>query len=354
MTGKMPRILAIDDTPANLMTLCSVLEDSFDLQFATSGKAGLALALEAPPELILLDIMMPELDGFETCRLLKMEPRLQNVPVIFITALTDLESQLIGLSMGAADYITKPINVSIARQRIRNLVEREQLRAEVEQQRDALETTLKEKVGLLYEIHHRVKNNLQVISSLLRLEAARAVHPDTASALGEMQGRIRAMALLHETLYRTGASAEIDLAAYLRNLSEQVFRTMNTRGGSIRLVTDLTPVKVSIEQATPCGLMVNELISNCLKHGFPDGHRGEVMVELRPVNDGGQMLLCVSDTGIGMAKIVPAQQLTTLGLQLVSDMVKQLGGTAEMESVSGTRFSMTFTRACPRAALEVP
>ena len=139
MSAPRPTILAIDDTPANLLTLGSLLEKEFELQFATSGPAGLALALDAPPDLILLDVMMPEVDGFETFKRLAAQPTLKHVPVIFVTALGDVDSEGKGLALGAADYIAKPINVTIARQRIRNLLERERLRKEVETQRDSMD-----------------------------------------------------------------------------------------------------------------------------------------------------------------------------------------------------------------------
>jgi diguanylate cyclase (GGDEF)-like protein/PAS domain S-box-containing protein len=138
MTEQKPRILAIDDTPANLATLGAALASEFDLQTAISGAMGLALAKESPPDLILLDVMMPEMDGYETCRRLKAEPGLKNVPVIFVTALSEIAAEEHGLSLGAADYITKPINVAISRQRIRNLLQREQIRKELESQRDLL------------------------------------------------------------------------------------------------------------------------------------------------------------------------------------------------------------------------
>jgi len=139
MTHAKPRILAIDDTPINLMALGAALVPDFDLQLATSGAMGLALAQESPPELILLDVMMPEMDGFEVCRRLKSLPRLKHVPVMFITAATDITTEELGLSLGAADYIAKPINVEIARQRIRNLLERERLRQDLQVEIDARE-----------------------------------------------------------------------------------------------------------------------------------------------------------------------------------------------------------------------
>ena len=138
MTDARPRILIIDDTPANLMTLGAVLEKEFDLQIATSGPMGLALVEHNPPELILLDIMMPEMNGFEVCQRLKAEPKLQHIPVIFITSLDDPASEAQGLALGALDYITKPFNVEITRQRIRNLLEREHLNQKVQMQHDLL------------------------------------------------------------------------------------------------------------------------------------------------------------------------------------------------------------------------
>jgi len=142
MTQRRPRILAIDDTPANLLALGAVLEDDVDLRVATSGRAGLALAAQSLPDLILLDVMMPVMDGYETCRQLKQDPRLSTIPVIFLTALSSMDAESTGLSLGAADYITKPINVAIARHRIRNLLEREGLRREVTTQRDELQSLI--------------------------------------------------------------------------------------------------------------------------------------------------------------------------------------------------------------------
>lgn len=142
MTQRRPQILAIDDTPANLLALGAVLEDDFDLRVATSGRAGLALAAQSQPDLILLDVMMPVMDGYETCRQLKQDPSLRTIPVIFLTALSTMDAESEGLALGAADYITKPINVAIARHRIRNLLEREGLRKEVTAQRDELQSLI--------------------------------------------------------------------------------------------------------------------------------------------------------------------------------------------------------------------
>ena len=144
-TRLKPRILAIDDTPANLMTLGAALSAEYDIQFATRGQEGLSLAQTVLPNLILLDIMMPEMDGYEVCRRLKANAKLKAVPVIFVTALGDMDAEAVGLELGAADYLTKPINVRLARQRIHNLLERECFRKQLELDRDRLEEQVRER-----------------------------------------------------------------------------------------------------------------------------------------------------------------------------------------------------------------
>ena len=139
-----PSILIVDDTPVNLRTLGAALATDYDVKIATSGQTALLIAADVQPDLILLDIMMPDMDGYEVCRRIRMDNDLKHIPVVFITALKDAESETIGLELGAADYLTKPINVPIARQRISNLLEREALRKQVEAQRSELEIKVTE------------------------------------------------------------------------------------------------------------------------------------------------------------------------------------------------------------------
>ena len=214
---------------------------------------------------------------------------------------------------------------------------------ERKQAEKALRTSLREKEALLKEVHHRVKNNLQVITSLLRLETGRSAEPAVRTVLKDMQGRIQAMALLHETLYRSSTFASVDLGAYLRQLATQSFRALNTEPGSIQLDLDLASIQVGIDQAIPCGLLLNELLSNCLKHGFMDRRAGGIRIELRRAGDGPQLRLRVSDTGVGLPADFEAKRGHSLGLQLVSDLAKQLGGGLEIEPGPGTVLSVVFT-----------
>lgn len=206
---------------------------------------------------------------------------------------------------------------------------------------DALESSLRDKDALLKEVHHRVKNNLQVITSLLRLESGRSKLPGVKTVLGDMQGRIRSMALLHETLYRAGTFALVDLSAYLRQLSTQAFRTLIVRSGAIQLHLALASVKVGMDLAMPCGLLVNELITNCLKHGFPGERTGEVRIELQVIDRGPRVSLRVSDTGVGLPEDFDRRRSHSLGLQMVSDLAGQIGGTLVIGP--GATFTVTFT-----------
>ena len=206
----------------------------------------------------------------------------------------------------------------------------------------ALHTLLRDKEALLKEVHHRVKNNLQVVSSLLRLEAARDANNSTVSVLRDMQGRIQAMGLLHESLYGSGNFAAVDLAAYLRQLATQAFATFSTRSGAVRLDVHLVSVEVSMDQAITCGLLVNELVSNSLKHAFPGGRTGVLRIALQTLDTPGHFRLQISDDGVGLPPNLAQRQIRSLGLQLASDLAEQLGGPLHCGDGPGTDFQVEF------------
>ena len=205
---------------------------------------------------------------------------------------------------------------------------------------EALGTSLREKEALLKEVHHRVKNNLQVIMSLLRLEAGQIDHALTRSVLKDMQDRIRSMSLLHETIYRSGRFAQVDLADYLQQLTTQLFRSLAGQTSEVTLQLDLAPMTLEIDQAIPCGLIVNELASNCLKHGFPHGRPGGVRVELAALD--GRIRLRVTDSGVGLPPGFELAKINSLGLGLVSDLARQLRGQLEIGPGPGATFTVTF------------
>jgi PAS domain S-box-containing protein len=210
---------------------------------------------------------------------------------------------------------------------------------------ESLQASLREKESLLKEVHHRVKNNLQVITSLLRLEAGRSDQPAVKSVLKDMQNRIRSMAMLHEAIYRSESLEHVNLSTYIKQLAAHLYRSVVAEPGNIQLHLSLEPVNLTIDQALPCGLLVNELVSNAFKHGFPDGRKGEVRIELQLMDEGPNIRLRVSDTGMGLPPDFEEKRTTSLGLQLVSDLVKQLKAQLEISGgpSKGAVFEVTFT-----------
>ncbi len=188
--------------------------------------------------------------------------------------------------------------------------------------------SLREKEVLLKEIHHRVKNNLAVISSLLYLQSTYTRDEETARILQESQDRVRSMALVHETLYRSENFAAVDFAEYAQILAGQLFGIYGPTAGNIRLKTDLEKVKMPIDVAVPCGLILNELISNSLKHAFPNGKMGEILVALHAREDG-SFLIEVADNGVGLPADPDMKATQSLGLRLIQSLTRQIDGRVE-------------------------
>lgn len=210
-------------------------------------------------------------------------------------------------------------------------------RKEAEQR---IRASLKEKEVLLKEIHHRVKNNLQVISSLLYLQSKSIRDKRALDLFRESQNRVKSMALIHEKLYGSEDLVRIDFAEYIRNLTAHLFSSYGLSSQNIRLEADVTDVSLDIEKAIPYGLIINELVSNCLKYAFPDGGSGEIKITLESGTDG-DLTLIVGDDGVGMPHAIDFRNTDSLGLQLVNTLVQQLGANIELDRTDGTRFTIT-------------
>jgi PAS domain S-box-containing protein len=206
---------------------------------------------------------------------------------------------------------------------------------------EQIKASLKEKDVLLKEVHHRVKNNLQVISSLLSLQSHYLKDQTACAVFQESQDRVRSMALVHQQLYESRDLSGIDATEYIRSLAGNLFRSYGVDSDLIQLKIEADQIKLGIDTAIPCGLLINELISNALKHAFPEGRAGEVRVELRSQEDG-QLLLRVGDNGIGLPALMDYRRTASLGLQLVNALTEQLGGTIQLRPPPGTAFEMRF------------
>jgi len=207
-----------------------------------------------------------------------------------------------------------------------------------------LQRSVKEKEILLREVHHRVKNNMQVISGLIELQAAQIQDPRIRGLFFESQNRIRTMALIHEILYRSNDYAHINFSKYLNELITYLLESYGRSRDDIVIDTRLNVTYLSLDLAIPCGLMANELISNCLKHAFPNGRKGHIMVTLSQSQDQKkEFRLSVSDDGIGFPPNLDLKKATSFGLQVINGIAThQMRGTVEVVRQPGTTVVITF------------
>lgn len=396
LVKNLPRILIVDDNRNNLEVLSETLARAgFQVAVAIDGENALEQIKYYQPEIILLDVMMPNLDGFETCKLLKQNSNTCNIPIILITALTETEVKVRALKLGVNDYITKPFESSELLARIesqlksynspqslaqknqqlqqeinqkyeaeialleineqllkansilqaeikqRKFIE-EKLQAEVlerQQAEKAVIKSLKEKELLLKEIHHRVKNNLCIVSSLLEFQADFIDNPQIVKMICDSKNRVMTMALIHEELHSQTNLSRIDFQHYVTTLSENLINYYLSQ--KINLTVNAQQVYLNIETANSCGLIINELISNAVEHAFPGDSQGDILLEFTQ-DDLEHFTLKVKDDGIGFTDVNLFYESESLGINLVTTLVEQLEGKLEVKSDCGTEVKITF------------
>ena len=217
---------------------------------------------------------------------------------------------------------------------------------------ERVKTSLREKEVLLKEIHHRVKNNLQTVSSILNLQSRTVSDPAVQAIFRDSQARVRTMALIHEKLYRSVDLERINFTEYGRSLASYLIRSYQTPSSRVYLNIDRTDVRLDIDRAVPCGLIINELVTNSLKYAFPcepdsprggrtDGGRDEIYINMVRLADQ-RLRLTVTDSGVGFPQDLDFRKTGTLGLRLVNTLVDQLEGTIDLSCKNGTRFEIIF------------
>lgn len=217
------------------------------------------------------------------------------------------------------------------------------------QAEEQIKATLREKEVLLKEIHHRVKNNMQVISSLLSLQAGYIQNQEVLRLFKESEGRIRSMALIHEKLYQTENLGQVDFSEYIPSLTNHLMSAYASATTAVALRLNIEPIALGLDAAIPCGLIINELVSNALKHAFGQRERGDITIEFHRKNIPPQgaaevLILRVKDNGVGFPEKFDFRQSTSLGLQLVLSLVKQLNGKIRHYYRNGTQFQITFQK----------
>jgi len=251
-------------------------------------------------------------------------------PVYILSTTIKIFTAAVSLTTAAILPFTVPHAFELVRQARRSEQVTANLRASEER-----------KEALLREVHHRVKNNLAVICSLFYLQSTRTKDQKTFHIFRDMENRVHSMALVHESLYDSENLARIDFAEYAQTLAQDIFSSHGSPNVDVRLKSELESVIMGADLAVPCGLILHELISNALKHGFPNGS-GEIKVTLRSEPDD-KRTLCVEDNGVGIAGDLEGNTDKTLGLRLVRSLTQQIRGTFELVKINpGTSAYLHF------------
>jgi two-component sensor histidine kinase len=337
------RLLLIEDDPGDAALLRLMLSEagfSVDLETAGTAADGAAHLKNNEFDIVLLDLGLPDTNGIET--FYRISKAAGSVPILVLSGNEDEHQALDAVKAGAQDYLIKSaINGSALDRCIRYAIERKKTESALREKEQSLQHLIREKDGLLREIHHRIKNNLQLVVSLLNLQAGLLTDPAARTALKESRQRVRTISLIHEQLYRTENRGRVGLYRYLQSLISNIASSFGEKGSRVVIEWDLEEVELPLGKAVPLGLLVNELLTNAIQHAFPDGRPGKIRVSLSRPPDGG-IVLAVADDGVGIPAGLDFRKTETLGLQIVTLLAEQLDGRIDLVSQGGTRFRIEF------------
>ena len=343
----------VDDSAPD-RKLCRIfLEElhGLDLQFFEESEAakGLETCRAVAPDCVLLDYRLPDMTGLEFLDRLRADvpPDEPAVPVVVVTGLNSESVAIEALRSGVQDYLLKEqLSPEGLGQAIQKAIQKVALIRDLRQDHARLKRSLAEKEVLLQEVHHRIKNNFQVIASLLHLQALAITDPSATAVLSASQHRVEAMAMIHEQLHESVDLREIALAPQADLLMANLFSSFGVDRS--RICGKVTvgqgdnhgPLVLGVDTAIPILLILNELISNSLKHAFPQSQSGSIRIEAHRRD--GQLGLSVVDDGIGVPEDRAERKSKSLGLQIVEILAHQLRGTWELKREHGTVFRLSF------------
>ena len=356
------QVLIVEDNPDDAELLLRELRRaSFDPEWTrVETETDFLRALEKRPDIILSDYSMPEFGGLRALELLRASG--MEIPFILISGTVGEDVAVEAMRDGAADYLIKDRVARLA-SAVKSALRQNELRAERTQvqemlqvkvemldsanrEREALIANLKsalsEKTVLLKEVHHRVKNNLAVIVGLLEMQATALDDEHARIAFEESQQRVLSMALIHEYLYATEHLDRVNFGKYVRELANKLLATYSIKADLISIRIDAQNIDLPVDRAIPCGLILNELISNALKYAFPEDRRGEISIYFGAL-DSGQLSLACRDDGIGIPESFDWQNPHSLGLRIVSILTNQIDGELMLDRNHGsTGFELRF------------
>jgi two-component sensor histidine kinase/CheY-like chemotaxis protein len=375
MSDKLIKVLLIEENDADIHLINNMLNETkntcFQIMNCKTLNDGIIQLNNNDFNVILLDLCLPDIPGIDP--FIKLYEQEKKIPIIILTGLEDEENGIKAIQNGAQDYLVKgqsndfiarSIQYSIERKNTEEKLKNYQLHLEEivknrtiqlenvikkleleiidhKKSEDQLKSAVQEKEVLLQEVHHRVKNNMQIISSLLSLQAMHVNDEEMIDLLRDSQNRIRSMAMVHEKLYMSNDLSNINMAEYIKKLVLTIFDSYSTKKSQIMPLLELDDILMNIETGIPCGIIINELVSNSLKYAFPEDNEGSIFVGLKDKGD--QYELTVSDDGVGIPKNINLDETPeTLGLMLVNSLINQLNGSLELNQDYKTEFIINF------------
>ncbi|MBN2096843.1 response regulator [Candidatus Peregrinibacteria bacterium] len=315
------------------------------LDVAVSGEEALEKVKKRKPDLVLMDIVLKgKIDGIETTRRLRT---FFDIPVIYVTAYGDKEKIERAKTTEPYGYILKPFTKLALKADIEMALYNHKVVNELKASSRKIKKSLEEREVMLKEIHHRVKNNMQIISSLLSHQSRRTKNKKTIGLFSESQARIQSMMLIHENLYESKDFSSVDFAAYVKRLMEHLSTLYEVRPFDIDFQVKVKAITLDMNMAIPCGLILNELVTNAIKYAFSDSKKDKKKKKIIKVDmhsSGGKVILTVGDNGVGMPAKINLNKPTTLGLELITTLTRQLGGNLKLDRKKGTTFTISFNR----------
>ncbi|MGO9388090.1 MAG: histidine kinase dimerization/phosphoacceptor domain -containing protein [Methanobacterium sp.] len=330
-------ILLVEDNPGDVLIIDEMLKNVVGTEFNLVHTNRLESALQNLQkdnfDAMLLDLGLLDSQGMDTFVTIRVHS--PELPIVILTGLTDEDFAVKAIGEGAQDYLIKgQIDGRLLIRSIRYAIERKNSEM-------LIKKSLEEKNLLIKEIHHRVKNNLMVISGLLNLQSRYIHDKNDLEFFKESQSRAKSMALIHERLYQSDNFKSIDFGEYIVKLSNDLFHTYNCDASHVKFDIEVENIMVDVDTAIPLGLIVNELLSNSLKHGFPDARSGDIKIKFHRYHD--KLQLIVKDDGIGLSGKIDYKNTDSLGLQLVNLLTGQIDGELEVNMNGGTEFIISFT-----------
>ncbi len=340
-------ILFVDDNETIRQLYRRILEKHVShLYIAKDGYHGLELYQKHKPDLVITDMVMPVMNGLEMVKEIKKIA--SDAKFVVMSAYSEKDSFVESIHLGIDGYLMKPVEAKKLLSLIDEfagitlmkweLERKEKKRREAE---EYLKKSLEEKDILLREVHHRVKNNMQIISSILRMQSRNIDDPKLKDILQESQNRIHTMALIHENLYNHESLANIKFSTYIKSLSGNIARTYASQHANIKFEYKMDDAYLPIDTAIPCGLIINELISNSFKYAFNGNSTGMININFKELKENAYQLI-VSDNGIGIPANIDITKTKSLGMKILHKLVQQIDGTLQSDFSNGTKFTITF------------